>query len=304
METDRLRHPPHPHAFTLAVASGKGGTGKTLVATSLAAGAISRGLQVTLADCDVEAPNAHLFLRPEAIDVRSVEVPIAAVDRSSCTGCGACREICAFGAIRLLGGAAVIFEELCHGCGLCGDVCPFDAIEERHVRVGEVRSSDVVDREGLSLVSGHLDVGQVKSPDVIKAVRASAEKTGAQAIIIDAPPGVACATVAAIRGADALLLVTEPTAFGAHDLELSVRLGSELGLPMGVVLNRVGSGNADIEGLCARWRIPVVARIPFDRRIAMTHARGELPTDLIGRELLGVLTAMSWLAGRHAASVM
>ncbi len=296
--------------FTLAVASGKGGTGKTMVATSLAYIAASAGTRVTLADCDVEAPNAHLFLRPDEarMHVADVEVSIAAVEPKSCIACGACRDACAFGAIRVLGDTAIVFDELCHGCGLCADICPTRAITEVSVRVGETRSAPVAGLERLSLVSGELDIGQVKSPTVIRAVRSLAQKSAAPLTLLDAPPGVACSAVAATRGAHALLLVTEPTPFGVHDLELSFRLGRELGLPMGVVINRAGNGAESVaQELCAHWEIPVVARIPFDRRIAAAYARGELPVrsvEAVATALSPVVDQMQALASDRLARVV
>jgi MinD superfamily P-loop ATPase len=265
--------------FVLAVASGKGGTGKTLVATNVAVLAAATGLRVVLADCDVEAPNDHLFLRGVTESTSPVEVPVAEVDPAACSACGRCRDACAYGAVRILGASAIVFEELCKGCGLCMDVCLEHAVQEVPRRVGEVVSGRIEARPGLSLLTGRLDVGQVKSPAVIRSVRKAAAAAGGDVIVLDAPPGVACSAVAAVRDVDMLLLVTEPTAFGLHDLELSLRLGRDLGLPMAVVLNRVGTGHADVDGLCRSWDVPIVARIPFDRQVARVYARGGLVAD-------------------------
>jgi MinD superfamily P-loop ATPase len=208
-----------------------------------------------------------------------VEVLVAEIDRSRCAACGACRDTCAYGAIRVLGGSAIVFEELCHGCGACTDACASEAVSEVSRRVGEVATGRVRDHDGLLLVTGTLDIAQVKSPAVIRSVRQAASVAQADLIVLDAPPGVACTAVATMHGADALLLVTEPTVFGMHDLELSLRLGRSLGIPTAVVVNRDGIGAADIEGLCHEWDVPIVARIPFDRRIAQIHARGGLVSD-------------------------
>ncbi len=285
--------------YVLAIASGKGGTGKTLVATNAAVLAAATGLRVVLADCDVEAPNDHLFLRCVTESASPVAVPVAEVDPSACSACGRCRDVCAYGAVRILGASAIVFDELCKGCGLCVDVCPEHAVLEAPRRVGEVVSGPVEGRPGLSLVTGRLDVGQVKSPSIIRSVRAAAAALAGDLVVLDAPPGVACSAVAAVRGSDLLLLVTEPTVFGLHDLELSLRLGRDLDLPMAVVLNREGTGEADIEGLCRSWGVPIVARIPFDRRIAQVYARGDLVADELPElaqvlpELLEVLPGIS-----------
>ena len=285
--------------FVLAIASGKGGTGKTLVATNVAVLAAATGLRVVLADCDVEAPNDHLFLRCRAESASPVAVSVAEVDAAACTACGRCRDACAYGAVRIFGASAIVFDELCKGCGLCVDVCAEHAVLEAPRRVGEVVSGPVEGRPGLSLLTGRLDVGQVKSPAIIRSVRAAAAAIASDLVVVDAPPGVACSAVAAVRGSDLLLLVTEPTVFGLHDLELSLRLGRDLDLPMAVVLNRVGTGEADVEGRCRSWGVPIVARIPFDRRIAQVYARGDLVADELPElarvlsELLEVLPGIS-----------
>jgi MinD superfamily P-loop ATPase len=288
--------------FTLAVASGKGGTGKTLVATNMAALSSARGLRVVLADCDVEAPNDHLFLHRAEESALPVDVLVADVDPSRCAACGACRDACAFGAIRMLGGSAVVFDELCHGCGRCSDVCSRGAVAEVRRRVGEVVVGPAVQGNSLILVTGRLDVGQVKSPSVIRATRSAAAASAADLVVLDAPPGVACSAVAAVRGADALMLVAEPTVFGLHDLELSLQLGRELQLPMGVVINRSQSGSGTaIESLCETWGVPLLARIPFERRIAETYARGELIGLMlpeVGAAIASLPDAMRALASR------
>jgi MinD superfamily P-loop ATPase len=264
--------------FTLAVASGKGGTGKTLLATNISALSARDGTRVVLADCDAEAPNDHLFFGEAEVEseVTVVESLCASVDARTCSACGLCRDACQFGAVRVLGASALVFEELCHGCGLCVDVCPSHAVAEVPRRIGEVSTHVAPGLEHLTLVSGTLDVGQVKTPSVIHAVREAARARAAELTVLDAPPGVACAAVAAVGGADALLLVTEPTAFGHHDLRLGLELGRSLRLPMGVVVNRMGTGSAEIEGLCAEFDVPIVGRIAFDRDIAETYARGGL----------------------------
>lgn len=269
-------------ALSVAVASGKGGTGKTLVSVGLAALASLRGWRVTLADCDVEAPNDHLFLSSQLADTQPVFVPVAEVDSSLCTACGTCRTVCSYGAPRILGPSAMIFEEMCHGCGLCVSTCPSGAIHEVPRHVGEVAAGRVDAFDSLELVTGTLDIGQVKTPAVIRSTRARAERSRAELTVLDAPPGVACSAVASVHGADLLVLVTEDTPFGRHDLELAYRLGSDLDIPMAIVVNRDASpvngaqdDSQSVDALARAWGVPVVARIAFDRRVAETYARGE-----------------------------
>ena len=269
--------------LTVAVASGKGGTGKTLVATNLALAASRAGSPVALVDCDADAPNDALFIPPDPWETAPVTVPLPVVDADACLLCGACRNACAYGAIRILGGAVIVFPELCHGCGACVRVCAPRAITEEPRRVGEVEwgpaAADIVQPAGATAVTGRLDIGEVKTPAVIRAARERAAVLRRQVTILDAPPGVACAAVAAVRGADIVVLVTEPTPFGMHDLALALALTREMGLPAGVVVNRDGSGSEDVAAFCTAEGIPILARIPFDREVAAIYAEGGLVID-------------------------
>jgi MinD superfamily P-loop ATPase len=252
----------------LSIASGKGGTGKTLVATSLAL-ALEGQEPVQLLDCDVEEPNAHILLRPTIASSQPVLIPVPRVDEEKCTYCRLCSEACVFNAIAVAGKAVLLFPELCHGCGVCSYVCPQEAITEEGREVGVVE-------EGLAgeirFVHGRLAIGEAMPVPVTRAVKARADP--AAAVIIDAPPGNSCPVVEAVKGSDFCLLVTEPTPFGLHDLALAVELTKKLGIPCGVVINRDGSGNGDTEAYCAEQNIPVLLRIPLDRRIAELYCRG------------------------------
>jgi MinD superfamily P-loop ATPase len=253
----------------LAVASGKGGTGKTLVATSLALSAEGQG-PVQLLDCDVEEPNAHILLRPTITSSRPVLVPVPKVDREKCTYCRVCSEACPYNAIAVMGENVLVFPELCHGCGVCTYVCPEDAISEEGREVGVVEEG----RAGeVRFVEGRLAIGEAMAPPVIRAVKQRADRSST--VIIDVPPGNSCPVVEAVRGSDFCLLVTEPTPFGLHDLALAVELARKLAIPCGVVINRDGSGDERVERYCAQQRIPVLLKIPLDRRIAELYCRGQ-----------------------------
>lgn len=255
--------------MNLAVASGKGGTGKTLVATSLALSLSGQG-PVQLLDCDVEEPNAHILLRPHIDSSKPVTVPVPVVDKERCTYCGLCAEACAYNAIAVAGSIALIFPELCHGCGACSYVCPEKAISETTREVGVVESGHV---GGMRFGHGRLNVGEAMAVPVIRAVK---ELAGSEAtVIFDAPPGTSCPVVETIRGSDFCLLVTEPTPFGLNDLTIAVEVTREIGVPCGAVINRHGPGDDSVSEFCAREGIPVLLRVPFDRRIAEAYCRGE-----------------------------
>ena len=296
---------------TIAIASGKGGTGKTLVATNLAMTAARQGLSTVLVDCDAEAPNDHLFFAASA-SMHDVEALIAKVDEDLCTSCGLCRNACAYGGIRILAGKVIVFPELCHGCGLCLQVCMTGAMGEEPMRVGEVIAGAVENMPpgsaSLELVTGRLDVGQVKAPTVIREARARAKTSHAQFTLLDAPPGVACAAVASVSHADAVLLVTEETAFGLHDLKLAAELAETLGIPTGIVINRAGAqtGGVDVAAWAAERDIPVIASIPFDRAIASTYADGKLVIDVLPGEkerFIAMLESVRELAATCTPSV-
>ncbi len=252
----------------ISIASGKGGTGKTTVATNLA---VALGNGVQLLDCDVEEPNAHLFLRPTLTSSETVTTPVPVVDEGKCTFCGQCGEICAFKAIVVVGETVLPFHELCHSCGGCMAVCPENAISETGRELGVIESGH---GHGVDFVHGRLRIGEAMAPPLIKAVRARTRPGGLT--IIDAPPGTSCPVIAAMKGADLVLLVTEPTPFGLHDLKLAVGAVRALGLPCALVVNRADIGDDAVAAYARREGVPILMEIPFDRRIAEAYSRGEL----------------------------
>jgi MinD superfamily P-loop ATPase len=257
----------------LAIASGKGGTGKTTVSVNLARALDS---DVRLLDCDVEEPNGHLFLRGAVCERETVSIPIPQVDEALCDGCGECGKFCEYHAIASFGALPLVFPEMCHGCGGCTKVCPRGAIREVDRRIGIIETTR---SEKVTLIQGRMDIGVTMAPPLIRAVKAHA-RDGMTAIV-DAPPGTSCPVIAAIRGSDFVLLVTEPTPFGLHDLRLAVDAVRELGIPFGVVVNRVGIGDGRVHAFCHEEGIHVLEEIPDDRRIAETYSRGHLLVEAL-----------------------
>lgn len=256
----------------LAVASGKGGTGKTLVSTSLAWWLSQRGYAVGLADADVEEPNAHLFLQPNLGEEARHSVLIPVVDQDRCTGCGACQEACAFHAILAVPGNWMLFPELCHSCGLCVRVCPERALHEETRELGTLRQDSQGD---IVFLDGVLDVGEARATPVVDGVIAALPRQR-EVTVIDCPPGTSCATMAAVRTADLVLLVAEPTPFGLHDLRLAVEMCRALQRPVAAILNRADLGDDDVAEYLDEEDIPLLAEIPFDPELARALAGGEV----------------------------
>ena len=262
----------------IAIASGKGGTGKTTVATNLAYVASRNGQSVAYLDCDVEEPNGHIFLKPRFDSATPVGVLIPKVDDDKCTYCGKCGEICQYSAIVSIKQAVLVFAELCHGCGGCSIVCPSDAVSEVLHELGKVQ---VGTAGPIAFVHGVLNVGQAMSPPVIKAVKAAAPD--ADLVIVDAPPGTSCPVIESVRDSDFVLLVTEPTPFGLNDLKLAADMVRALRLPFGVVVNRAGLGDQETQSYCETNRIRILAEIPDDRQIAEAYSRGEMACEAISK---------------------
>ena len=257
----------------ISIASGKGGTGKTTVATNLA---VSLKANVQLIDCDVEEPNAHLFINPEIEKSKTVTTPVPEVDMEKCNLCGKCREICQFNAITVIGKLVLPFHELCHSCGGCMLVCQENAITETGRELGVI---EIGQSNGLEFVHGKLRVGEAMSPPLIEKVR---EYTNPDKLtIIDAPPGTSCPVIASMKGADFILLVTEPTPFGLHDLKLAVGAVKILGIPCGLVINRSDMGDDKVNVYAAMENVPVLMEIPFDRQIAEAYSKGDMVVDVM-----------------------
>jgi MinD superfamily P-loop ATPase len=255
----------------IAVASGKGGTGKTTFSTNLAFFLSHKGKAVTFLDCDVEEPNAHIFLHPQCNAKKDVSLLTPSIDRTLCTNCGLCAQSCQFKAITNLGTDTMVFSELCHGCGLCSLICPEKAISELPRTIGTIESGK---SEGIDFVQGTLKIGEPLATPIIKKVREYGNAKGL--VIIDSPPGTACGTIASVYDTDLVVLVTEPTPFGLNDLVLAVEMTRALNLPCVVVINRADCGDRKVWDYCNNEGVEIAMEIPHVREIAEMYSQGLL----------------------------
>jgi MinD superfamily P-loop ATPase len=259
----------------IAIASGKGGTGKTLVATNLAH-QMSQHIQTLLVDLDVEEPNDFLFIKGDPLSTSPRYKMVPEWHKDSCQQCGICSSVCSFNAILQLGPIVTVFPELCHSCHACSELCPTSSLPMNPVKIGDIT---IVRSGNLTAVESRLQVGEEQAVPLIRQTYEYLDQASLgqlPLLLFDCPPGTSCPVVAAVKGVDWVLLVTEPTPFGLNDLKLAVETMKQLYKPVAVVINRYGIGNQDVENFCEENSIPVIARIPFDRRIAAAYASGKL----------------------------
>lgn len=256
----------------IAFASGKGGTGKTTVAVNLAYLLSTFRQQIQYLDCDVEEPNGHIFLRPHIEKKMPVHVMIPEIDKSKCTSCGECATHCQFNALVVLPGSVLVFHELCHSCGLCVRVCPEGAIKEGEREIGYIEEGTTA--SNIKFTHGVLNVGEPMAGPLISEVKKHYKNEYIK--IIDAPPGTSCPVVKSIVDADFVVMVTEPTPFGLHDLKIAVSMANSLNKLMGVVINRDKGEFRPLHEFLDNNNIPILAKIPEDIEIAKSYSNGEI----------------------------
>jgi len=268
----------------IAIASGKGGTGKTTLSVNLATLLSQQNTDdntILLADMDVEEPNSGLFLKGKLLRSEIKYRMVADWDEKKCTFCKRCANICEFNAIAYLGISVMVFPELCHSCYACSDLCPEDALPMIPHRMGEMKEYKLTDC--LFFLESRLDIGVEQATPLIEQSRKEIKKNynENQIVIIDAPPGTSCPVIEAVKDADIVLLVTEPTPFGLHDLTLAVDTMQALKKTIAVVINKYGIGNDEVENYCQKKQIPVIGRIPNLKEVAILYSKGETLIDSI-----------------------
>lgn len=251
----------------IAIASGKGGTGKTTVAVNFA---LALG-SAQLLDCDVEEPNCNLFLGFNMDKQEDVTISVPVMDPDKCTLCGKCADFCQYNAIAKMPKTIMLFSKLCHGCGGCAIVCPENAISEENRVIGSIEKG-TDERFHLELLQGSLDIGEPMATPIIRQLRAYIDES--TVAVIDSPPGTACPVIASVAEMDYCVLVTEPTPFGLNDLRLAVDVIRQLDVQFGVVINRYGIGDGLVEEYCRAEKIPILMKIPDDRKIAILYSKG------------------------------
>lgn len=261
----------------IAVASGKGGTGKTLVSTNLFWTAQNAGFPVTLVDCDAEEPNVAEFVSGDVFYSDTVTQNIPIINLELCVFCGKCFNYCNYNAIVYLPANQFIqvVDDLCHDCGACSVACKFGAITLKEKQLGTVKSMDF--NSHAELIEACADVGVYSPVPVIK--KAIKEASNSYLALFDSPPGISCPFIATVENADYMILVTEPTPFGLNDLKLSVETLQQLKKTFGVIVNRAGLGNHEVYDWLHQNKIPLLLEIPFDREIARIYSEGRLLSE-------------------------
>jgi len=259
----------------IAIASGKGGTGKTFVATNIFHTLVKNQIEAVLVDCDAEAPNSVAFFKTKLTRAIEVTQLVPVIDTNACTFCGKCHEYCNYNAIFILPPMKIInvMEDLCHGCGACSVACKYDAITEKPVSLGMV---NLFSNNGKpALIEARMNIGVMSPVPIIKAAIKQINDQ-AEIAILDSPPGTSCPFIQTVSASDYVILVTEPTPFGLSDLKQSIDTLNKIGKSYGVIINRAGIGNTDVYDWLKENNIRLLMEIPFDEEIARIYSEGRI----------------------------
>jgi len=249
----------------LSIASGKGGTGKTTVATNIALSIKN----VQFIDCDVEEPNANIFLNANINELEEVKIVYPEINQNKCNYCGKCSEFCAYNAIAVVKRKVLVFPELCHSCKGCEIVCPKNAVNWNNRSIGLIQKGQT---DSIEFYQGLLNEGEMQAIPLIKSLKNKVNKN--KNVIIDSPPGTSCPVIESIEGSDYCILVTEPTPFGFHDLKLAIEVVKDMAIPFGIIINRDGIGYKKIEEYCQKENIKILLKIPERKKIAYLYSKG------------------------------
>lgn len=285
----------------IAIASGKGGTGKTFVATNIFYTLLQNNYKAMLVDCDAEAPNSIAFFEAKLIKESEVTQQVPVINIDTCTFCGKCHEYCNYNAIFILPPMKIIkvIEDLCHGCGACSVACKFGAISEKPVSLGQVALYSI---NGLpSLIEARMNIGVMSPVTVIKAAIKQIDNN-ADFIIMDAPPGTSCPFIQTVASADYVILVTEPTPFGLSDLKQSVETLKKIDKSYGVIINRTGLGNSSVQDYLFKENIPLLLEIPFKKEIAGLYSRGKIVSESDSSFAVQLLTVAENISKQYGNS--
>lgn len=263
----------------IVVLSGKGGTGKTSITASLA---VLAGTDAVVADCDVDAANMHLLMQPDFADVSQFySGELAEINQNTCTQCGICFNVCRFDAILFHNDKYTVNPLACEGCAYCHKVCPVNAIEMLPRKSGNLFISTT--KVNSTMVHAQLDIGAENSGKLVAKVKSEAkdqaEKQGKAFIIVDGSPGIGCPVVSSLSGANYVVLVTEPTVSGLHDLERLYSVIKRFRIKTGCIINKFDINlkkTKEIMEFLNRENIVHLASIPYD--IAFTEAMSQAKT--------------------------
>lgn len=289
----------------VVVISGKGGTGKTSVTASFA---VLGGKDLVVGDCDVDADDMHLLLKPDYDKTEAFYSGcMASIDEDKCISCGKCREVCRFNAVSDVDGIYRIRELDCEGCGYCAEVCPSDAVAMHEAYVGELFTSKI--RTGTTMIHARLKAGADNSGKLVarvkKDARAIAESERKKIILIDGSPGIGCPVISSLTGADYVILVTEPTPSGIHDLKRVYELIAKFKIRTGLIINKSDineSAAQQLRDFAAGEDIKILAEIPYEPDFTKAMTAGKTVSEYENEELRDIL-AGAWIAAEKEITI-